>query len=98
MERGGGGWLGAATRQEEGRGGGVHQGHATAVVSRRLATCESGGGVQLSVNRGAWWGSDRGEKRRARGRPRKERNMGPTQKNSIRFDLFRNFSNDSELI
>jgi hypothetical protein len=97
MERGGGVARGghAARRRE---GGGVHQGHATAVVSRRLATCESGGGGQLSVNRGAWWGSDRGEKRRARGRPRKERNMGPTQKNSIRFDLFRNFSNDSELI
>jgi hypothetical protein len=40
-----------------------------------------------------------GERRGGRtGRPGKERNMGPTQKNSICFDLFKNFSNDFQLI
>jgi hypothetical protein len=40
-----------------------------------------------------------GERRGGRmGRPGKERNMGPTQKNSIRFDLFKKNSNNFELI
>jgi hypothetical protein len=32
------------------------------------------------------------------GHPGKARNMGPAQKNSIHFDLFKNFSNGFELI
>jgi hypothetical protein len=53
---------------------------------------------------GGWWtrahgGDPVGERRGGHaGRPGKERNMGPAQKNSICFDLFKNFSNDFELI
>jgi hypothetical protein len=48
---------------------------------------------------GAHSGDPVGERRGGRaGWPEKERNMGPAQKNIIRFDLFKNFSNGFELI
>jgi hypothetical protein len=91
-----GGQLGAATQQEEGRGSSKDRWLWWCLGGRQLAKApEVSGGWQTGVH----GGDPIGEKRGGRaGRPGKERNMGPTQKNSICFDLFKNFSNDFELI
>jgi hypothetical protein len=81
MERGG--WLGAATQQEEGKG--VRQGQAAAVVSGWPATHRSNGGERRSTSRGAQWGSGRGEKRRARGMAWKRKKHGPSPKEYYPF-------------
>jgi hypothetical protein len=66
------------------------------IGGRQLAkAAEAGGGRRI----GAHGGDPVGERRGGRaGRPEKERNMGPTQKNSFCFDLFIKISNGFELI
>jgi hypothetical protein len=93
MERGGSSGY-AARRREAGSG-----------KARRLWWCL--GGRQLAEateasdgpRTGARGGDPVGERRGGRvGQPGKDRNMGPSQRTTIRFDLFKNFSNDFELI
>jgi hypothetical protein len=76
MERGGPARGGHTARRREG----VQQGQVVVVVSGRPATRESTRGGRGLANRGARWGSNRGEKRRTRMPAWKRKKHGPDPK------------------